>query len=307
MGCLWSKTKSDLTDADRTKSSALPSDEMALKPYEQDKLQCTVRKPLHLYRAQDVAEQLTEIDSKLLGNIRPDEIEGEAWTKKQKYLTPTNLQNERSPNIMAMVQAFNRLALLIPTEILGETTPQGRANVISKYIKIASECYKLKNFNSLKSVLAGLQCTPIFRLTKTWNKVPYNRLREFKRLTTLMSEVNNWQLYRNQLNKHLASNTPCIAFLGVYLTEVIHHGCYQGILTNRSAVSSCSAPSYTDAAEGIDGSNNPKALLERYKASASKCISLRRCSPELQCLLHEGGGAPYSESLNYKISLEREP
>ena len=135
----------------------------------------------------------------------------------------------------------------------------------------------------------------------------YVYCREFKRLTTLMSEVNNWQLYRNQLNKHLASNTPCIAFLGVYLTEVVHHGCYQGILTNRSAVSSCSAPSHTDAAEGIDGSNNPKALLERYKASASKCISLRRCSPELQCLLHEGGGAPYSETLNYKISVEREP
>ena len=84
MGCLWSKTKSDLTDADGTKSSALPSDEMALKPYEQDKLQCTVRKPLHQYRARDVAEQLTEIDAKLLGNIKPDEIEGEAWTKKQK-------------------------------------------------------------------------------------------------------------------------------------------------------------------------------------------------------------------------------
>ena len=47
-----------------------------------------------------------------------------------------NLQNERAPNVMAMVKSFNQLALLVPTEILEETTPQGRAKVISKYIKV---------------------------------------------------------------------------------------------------------------------------------------------------------------------------
>ena len=46
------------------------------------------------------------------------------------------VQDEIAPNVMAMVKSFNRLALLVPTEILEETTPLGRAKVISKYIKV---------------------------------------------------------------------------------------------------------------------------------------------------------------------------
>lgn len=134
--------------------------------------------------------------------------------------------------------------------------------------------------------------------------------RELKRLTALMSEENNWQRYRNELNKHMARSTPCIAFLGVYLTEIIHHGCYQDIYTNRSVDSSCSTLSYADPREGVDGDiYDPNTLLERHKASASKCGSMVRCSaPEVQlCLLQACGGTQYSEKLNYILSLEREP
>jgi RecG-like helicase len=41
-----------------------------------------------------------------------------------------------APNILAMVQSFNQLALLVPTEVLGERTPQQRAKVISAYIQV---------------------------------------------------------------------------------------------------------------------------------------------------------------------------
>jgi len=36
-----------------------------------------------------------------------------------------------------MVKAFNKVALLVPTEILDETTPQARAKVLSMYIKVS--------------------------------------------------------------------------------------------------------------------------------------------------------------------------
>lgn len=53
-----------------------------------------------------------------------------------KYYYGMILQGDIAPNVMAMVKSFNRLALLVPTEILEETTPQDRAKVISKYIKV---------------------------------------------------------------------------------------------------------------------------------------------------------------------------
>ena len=45
-------------------------------------------------------------------------------------------KHELAPNVMAMVGAFNRVALLVPTEILQETTPQARAKVISVFIQV---------------------------------------------------------------------------------------------------------------------------------------------------------------------------
>ena len=45
-------------------------------------------------------------------------------------------KNELAPNVMAMVQSFNRLALLVPTEILEERTPQTRSKVIATFIQV---------------------------------------------------------------------------------------------------------------------------------------------------------------------------
>ena len=46
------------------------------------------------------------------------------------------LQDTRAPNVMQMVQEFNRLALLVPTEVLDEKTASARAKVIACYIQV---------------------------------------------------------------------------------------------------------------------------------------------------------------------------
>ena len=48
-------------------------------------------------------------------------------------------KDELAPNVMAMVQSFNRLALLVPTEILEEKTPQARSKVITSFIQVREE------------------------------------------------------------------------------------------------------------------------------------------------------------------------
>ena len=49
----------------------------------------------------------------------------------------THVQDSLAPNVIAMIQSFNQLALLVPSEILEETTPQARAKVITSYIQVS--------------------------------------------------------------------------------------------------------------------------------------------------------------------------
>ena len=51
-----------------------------------------------------------------------------------------------APNIMAMVRSFNRIALLVPTEILAEETAHGRGKVISTFIKVCRSFLQATGF-----------------------------------------------------------------------------------------------------------------------------------------------------------------
>ena len=48
-------------------------------------------------------------------------------------------QETVSPNVLAMIKAFNRLALKVTTEILAEKTPRARAKVIQAFIKVSDK------------------------------------------------------------------------------------------------------------------------------------------------------------------------
>ena len=45
-------------------------------------------------------------------------------------------KDQLAPNVLSMVRASNELALMVPGEILEETTTHGRAKVISSFIKV---------------------------------------------------------------------------------------------------------------------------------------------------------------------------
>ena len=47
-----------------------------------------------------------------------------------------HIQDSLAPNVIAMIRSFNQLALLVPSEILEETTPQARTKVITSYIQV---------------------------------------------------------------------------------------------------------------------------------------------------------------------------
>ena len=77
------------------------------------------------------------------------------------------------------------------------------------------------------------------------NTCPHAHCRKFKRLCTIMSEENNWKLYREKLDRHFADGTPCIPFLGLFLTQIIQHGSYTVLRRARELNKSSSFSNYS--------------------------------------------------------------
>ena len=84
---------------------------------------------MHDIDTETLAKEMTLIDKEMLVGINHTELEDTAWTKKDK--------NIRSPNIMAMIEFFERIASLVATEILHQETPKDRAEVMCHFIAVS--------------------------------------------------------------------------------------------------------------------------------------------------------------------------
>lgn len=93
--------------------------------------------------------------------------------------------------------------------------------MISHFIKIAKRLNELHSFNSLMAIIVALKSAPIYRLKKTWSAhVPKRDLTQFDRLADLMFDTSDNK--RKIRDMHMQCKLPCIPFLGLFLTDLIH-------------------------------------------------------------------------------------
>jgi ral guanine nucleotide dissociation stimulator-like 1 len=89
----------------------------------------------------------------------------------------TNSSSRRTPinhslsTVDKTIEYFNAVVARVIATILKEQDEQIRANVIEKWIDVAHQCRKLKNFSSLTAILNGLLSGCIYRLTTAWSYV----------------------------------------------------------------------------------------------------------------------------------------
>ncbi|XP_076320754.1 ral guanine nucleotide dissociation stimulator-like 1 [Tachypleus tridentatus] len=145
------------------------------------------------------ALQLTWMDAELFKKLVPYQCLGSVWSRREK-----NTDWEIIPStVTATVNQFNAVSLSVMSTVLYDTEMKLslRASVISKWIDIAQELRFLKNFSSLKAVVAALQCNSIHRLKKVWLAVPREKFEVYNELARIFSEDNNQIICRNLLVK----------------------------------------------------------------------------------------------------------
>ncbi|KAK9717180.1 hypothetical protein K7432_006399 [Basidiobolus ranarum] len=156
----------------------------------------------------EVARQLTIVDSKLFRAIRPHELIGQEFSKKEE---------SQSVNVRMMSKISTQITEWVAHTILQEEDIRKRSSVLKHFIMIAEKCYTLNNFNTLMAIMCGLNSSMIARLKKTWSLLPGKHETLTENLRRITDHSRNYSEYRKQLKE---SSLPCLPFLGIYLTDL---------------------------------------------------------------------------------------
>ncbi|KAI1505518.1 ras guanine nucleotide exchange factor domain-containing protein [Biscogniauxia marginata] len=160
----------------------------------------------------EFARQLTVIESKLYGKIKPTECLNKTWQKKVGENEP-----EPAPNVKALILHSNQMTNWVAEMILAQMDVKKRVVVIKHFVSVADKCRTLNNFSTLTSIISALGTAPIARLKRTWDQVPARTQAVLETMRRLMASTKNFGEYREALH---AANPPCIPFFGVYLTDL---------------------------------------------------------------------------------------
>ncbi|MBW0504237.1 hypothetical protein O181_043952 [Austropuccinia psidii MF-1] len=166
----------------------------------------------------ELARQITLMESKLYRAIKPEEILGKPLNKKQGLAV----------NVRAMSATSTKMTGWITETILNEDDIRKRSQILKFWIKTGTKLLELQNYNALMSVMSALNSSTLTRLKRTWENVGNKTKAIFDSLNKAVCHQRNYAEYRATLR---TANTPCIPFLGVYLTDMTF--CHEGNPTHR--------------------------------------------------------------------------
>ncbi|CAH0043961.1 unnamed protein product [Clonostachys solani] len=160
----------------------------------------------------EFARQLTIIESRLYGKIKPAECLNKTWQKKVPEGEP-----DLAPNVKALILHSNQMTNWVAEMILAQMDARKRVVVIKHFVSVADKCRGMNNFSTLTSIISALGTAPISRLKRTWDQVPQRTQAILENMRRVMGSTKNFGEYREQLHN---ANPPCVPFFGVYLTDL---------------------------------------------------------------------------------------
>ncbi|EGG07628.1 uncharacterized protein MELLADRAFT_62410 [Melampsora larici-populina 98AG31] len=166
----------------------------------------------------ELARQITLLESKLYCGISAEEIIGQDFSKKCSDAS----------NVRAMSVMTTRATGWYTECILNEDDVRKRCQILKYCLKVGARFLELQNYNGLMAVMSALNSSTITRLKRTWEAVGAKSKTIYDSLNKAVNHHRNYAEYRAALRK---AHTPCLPFLGVYLTDITF--CHEGNPTHR--------------------------------------------------------------------------
>ena len=164
------------------------------------------------YTEEEIAISLTQVSFNLLYNINIEELLNTNFSKKDKHI--------RAPNVMKVIEHFDKLVLFIIEDICSYDEPKRRAEAITKWIKIAEQCKNLYNFNDLLVINTCFSNYLMRRMVLTWKKVPKSTFKKMKEKKKFCSNNQCYLNFRREMvNRRGRFYVP---YLGILLKEIVN-------------------------------------------------------------------------------------
>ncbi len=176
------------------------------------------------YDSELIAQQMTIVEKDALDEIDWKELVELRWKQSSPQIRDwvQYLRTQEVRGVDVVIARFNLVVKWVVSECVLTENIEERVRCIVKYIHIATQARRLRNYATMYQIAIALISNDISRLKKTWSMVPASDLQTMKELEALVQPLRNFYNLRLEMETSTVEE-GCIPFIGIYTRDLIYN------------------------------------------------------------------------------------